>query len=73
MSRLEEISKEFRDKLIVKNDHNSENEYNSSNPDAQSDGDNYGKNTDGSADDIAMRNKLMAKNKYNKDNEYTNA
>lgn len=70
MSRIEEKSKEFRDKLIVKNDHGSDNEYSVSHPDAISDGDNYGKQSEGSAADIAMRKKLTVKNKYNSDKEY---
>ena len=70
MSRLEEQGKEFREKLIVKNDHNSESEYNLSHPDAISDGDNNGKEALGSADDIAIRTKLIAKNKYNSNKDY---
>jgi hypothetical protein len=74
MSTLDTLSQEFRDKLIAKNDHNSNSEYSASHPDALSDGDNYGKGNNnasvGGADDIAARNRLLAKNKYNSNNEY---
>ena len=77
MSTLDTLNQEFRDKLLAKNDHNSNKEYNALHPDALSDGDNYGKgNTDssvGGADDILARNRLLAKNKYNSNDEYNDS
>ena len=73
MSRLEKTSKTAREMLLSKNEHNVDNEYNSSNPDAISDGDDYGKESIGGITDIKTRSKLIAKNKFNTDNEYNSS
>ena len=74
MSRLEEISLEFRERSIVKNDYNNDDAYVVGHPDALSTGDELGKGEVngevGSATDIKTRKVLMVKNKYNKDRPY---
>lgn len=71
MSRLEKSGKEYRDSLIAKNNKiNSNNPYNISHTSAVSDGDDFGKNPDGSEIDIQTREKLVSKNIYNKNKEY---
>jgi hypothetical protein len=71
MSRLEKSGKEYREQLVAKNNKiNSNNPYNISHTSAVSDGDEFGKNPDGSQVDINAREKLLAKNKFNKNKEY---
>jgi len=71
MSRLEESGKEYRESILPKNAKiNPSNPYNISHTSAVSDGDNFGKNPDGSQIDIETRETLVAKNKFNKNNEY---
>lgn len=71
MSRLEKSGKEYRDLLMAKNAKiNPSDPYNISHTSAVSDGDNFGKNPDGSQIDIDTRNSLVAKNKFNKNKEY---
>lgn len=71
MSRLEKSGKEYREQLIAKNAKiNPSNPYNISHTSAVSDGDNNGKNPDGSQADIEARGSLIPKNKYNRNKEY---
>jgi hypothetical protein len=71
MSRLEESGKEYREMLMAKNAKiNPNNQYNISHTSAVSDGDDFGKNPDGSRADIEAREKLLPKNKFNKNKEY---
>jgi hypothetical protein len=74
MSRLEELGKEFREQLLPKNAKiNPNNPYNISHTNAVSDGDEHGKNPDGSQVDIEAREKLLARNKFNKNKEYNHS
>ena len=74
MSRLEESGKEYREKLIVKNSKiNQNNPYNISHTSAVSDGDEFGKNPNGSQIDIEAREKLLTKNKFSKNKEYNHS
>jgi hypothetical protein len=75
MSKLEEQGKILSVQQTVKNRNTKDNEYNVGNPDAISDGDNFGKGlgnqgTVGSLDDIKSRNSQLVKNKYRDGNEY---
>jgi hypothetical protein len=74
MSRLEGISKPYRDQELAKNRYSLNDEYNVGNPDALSTGDELGKGeyngNVGSATDIKTREQLLAKNKYNSNAEY---
>jgi hypothetical protein len=71
MSRLEKSGKEYREALIAKNAKiNPKNPYTNGHTSLMSDGDNNGKEPDGSKIDIDTRNSLVAKNKYNKNKEY---
>lgn len=75
MSRLEKLSKEYRDQLLKKSHFNNDKEYNQSNPRAISDGDEHGKGDAGSGSvgsktDILQKNKLLAKNKYSDKKPY---
>jgi len=74
MSRLEDISVPFRKTEIAKNTYDNNDQYNSGNPNALSDGDEKGKgkmNGDvGSATDIKVRNTQLAKNRFSKNKEY---
>ena len=72
MSRLEKSGKEYREALIAKNAKiNPSNPYTISHTSAVSDGDNNGKNPDGSKIDIETRKSLIASNKYKPNNPYT--
>jgi len=74
MSRLEKNSKEYREQLIAKNNKiNPSNPYNISHTSAVSDGDDFGKNPDGSQADIVARESLLPKNKYTRNNEYNHS
>lgn len=77
MSRLEDISAQFRDQQVAKNPYNKNDEFDASHPNAISDGDNKGKGENngqiGSADDIRLRHQQLVKNKYNKNNEYNDS
>lgn len=74
MSKLEEMSVEYRNKLIAKNTYNTNDNYSTTHPNAISDGDNKGKgennNSVGSLTDIQTRESLITKNKYNKNDPY---
>jgi hypothetical protein len=74
MSRLEKKGKEYRDALIAKNAKiNPSKPYDISHTSAKSDGDNNGKNPDGSKIDIDTRKSLLAKNKFSKNKEYNHS
>lgn len=71
MSKLEEISKSYREDNVNRNLYNTKVEYNSSNPRAISDGDEMGKDNNGSGSigsntDIKTRESLLNKNPYYK-------
>lgn len=72
MSKLDEVSKEFRDSNVAKNvNYNNKVEYNTSHNRAISDGDEWGKNdvdtgSVGGATDIKSRETAIAKNPYSK-------
>ncbi|MFW6242724.1 MAG: hypothetical protein ACOC2W_01040 [bacterium] len=74
MSKLLEMSEEFRKKLISKNTYHNENAYGDSHKDALSDGDNRGRGENdgkiGTSDDIEQREKTVVKNKYKDGSEY---
>jgi len=73
MSRLETVSKQYRDALIAKNDYDNNDYYSVSHKDALSDGDELGKgetDTVGSLTDIKTRESLAAKNIFTKNKEY---
>lgn len=75
MSELSKIAEIERAKQIAKNDYNlATKPYNSSNPDALSDGDNKGKDgvgeNVGSKEDIDSRKVQLARNKYSTNNPY---
>lgn len=77
MSRLEEISKQYRDSLLVKNIYGNNDGYTSSHPNALSDGDEHGKGEKsgsiGGATDIKTRSSLLVKNKYTSNNDYNSS
>ncbi len=75
MSRLEGISKPFRDTLLSKDIYTNGKPYEQSNSRAISDGDEHGKGDNGSGSigsrtDIIQKSKLISKNKYNNDKSY---
>lgn len=74
MSKLEDINKSYREKLIKMNDYDSNDVYDQGNPDALSTGDEKGKGEVngqvGGATDIKTRNALLAKNKYSSNKPY---
>lgn len=74
MSRLEDISAQYRVCSTARNDYNYDDEYSVGNPNALSTGDEKGKGEAngqvGSATDIKVRQTLMTKNKFNKNKEY---
>jgi len=74
MSRLEDMSVAFRKREMTRNSYNSNDEYNISNPNALSDGDEKGKgelnDSVGGLTDIKTRQKSMVKNKYNANDQY---
>lgn len=74
-SDVVEIAKDERVRLLNKNNYNKQKEYNSSSPDVFSDGDNKGREDNGSGQigtniDIETRNKLLAKSRYNSSKPY---
>lgn len=77
MSKLDEISKEFRENNVNKNvNYSNKEEYSSSHKRAISDGDEFGKNENGgsvgSLTDIKTRETLLGKNPFIK-KEYNSA
>jgi hypothetical protein len=74
MSRLEDVSLQYRTCSVARNDYDNDDQYVAGHPDALSTGDALGKGESngavGSATDIKVRNTLMTKNKYNRDREY---
>lgn len=77
MSRLEDISKQYRDKAEARNIYNKNKEFNSSHKNALSDGDDKGKGENsgsvGSRTDIQQRKLAEAKNMYNRNKEYNDS
>lgn len=77
MSRLEDISVQFRKTAEAKNAYNKNDEFGPSHPNALSDGDDKGKGEKnsqvGSKTDIEQRKLAEAKNKYNKNKEYNDS
>ena len=75
MSRLEGLSKPFRDTLLSKGVYTNGKPYEQSNSRAISDGDEHGKGDGGSGQvgsktDIITKTKLIAKNKYSSGKPY---
>jgi hypothetical protein len=77
MSRLEEMSKQYREEQISRNDYDKNDEYSGTHPDALSDGDELGKgeknDSVGSKTDIEQRNLQKARNKYNFNKPYNDS
>ena len=77
MSRLEDISKEFREKLVAKNTYDQNDPFTGSHENALSDGDELGKGENagqvGSRTDIEQRELAAARNKYNQNKEYNDS
>ena len=77
MSRLETISAEFREKNLAKNSYSNNDDYNTSHPNALSDGDNKGKGENngkvGSSADIQAREKSLTKNRFSPNKPYDSA
>lgn len=79
MNELGMIGEEQRKKLIPKNDYKQTNAYSATNPDALSDGDEFGKGTGifldtangGSSTDVFERINEIKINEYQKDKPYT--
>lgn len=74
MSRLEDISEQYRKREVVRNDYDKNDTYSGTHPDALSDGDEKGKGEKngsvGGATDIKTREKQIVKNKFNKNKPY---
>jgi hypothetical protein len=78
-NELTTIANSVRKKLKVKNDYKTDNEYSSVNPNAISDGDEYGKGTGvfldtingGSVTDITERKNVIKINEYQANKPYT--
>lgn len=77
MSKLEEISLQYRKREEARNSYNKNKEFNAGHPNALSDGDEKGKGENngsiGSSTDIKERKESQAKNKYNRNKEYNDA
>jgi len=77
MSKLEDISVQYRKRDEARNTYNKNKEFNSAHPNALSDGDDKGKGDNngsiGSSTDIRLRKEAEARNKYNKNKEYNDA
>ncbi len=67
---LEEYSKTYRQQLLAKNEYTNNQPYDASHKNAKSDGDNKGKEVDGSQADILQRQALLAKNIWSKNSPY---
>ena len=74
MSRLDEISKQYRDCTIVKNNFKCGSEYVIGHPNTMSDGDEWGKEENdgqvGGATDIKVRSCSIVRNPFNNDKQY---
>ncbi len=77
MSRLEDVSVQFRKKNVVRNDYDENDKYEAGHPNALSTGDEKGKGLVdeqvGGLTDIKTRETSMARNKYNRNKEYNDA
>ena len=75
-TKLEILADQYRKIELGRNSFNYSNEYSSTNRDAISDGDEFGKGQSasgsvGSATDISVRNESYARNRFNQTNEYS--
>ena len=77
MSRLEDISLQFRTCSVARNGYDENDKYEVGHENALSTGDEKGKGAVneqvGGATDIRVRNCLMTKNKFNRNREYNDA
>ena len=74
-SKLFELGKELREKMVKQNKYKENNQYDETHPDAKSDGDKLGREDSGSgligtSIDIAQRNKFESMNEYTANNTY---
>jgi len=69
-SQIDLISDKFRQELVARNVYNEKQNYDSSHPNANSDGDEKGKNEIGNSTDVKKRTELLAKNIYKSNNKY---
>ena len=74
MSRLVDLSKQFRDRELARNEYDNNDQYLGTHPNSLSDGDEKGKGeligSIGSRTDILTRNRSKARNLYNEENPY---
>jgi hypothetical protein len=74
MSRLEDMSIQFRKNLVAKNTYDINDPYSGGHENALSNGDDLGKGElngeVGGATDIKVRKTLIAKNEFNENNQY---
>lgn len=77
MSKLEEVSEQYRKQQISRNSYDKNDEYVGTHDDALSDGDELGKGEKdgsvGSKTDIQKRKELKTKNKYSNNNPYNDS
>jgi len=77
MSKLEDISLQYRKREEARNTYNNNKEFNSAHPNALSDGDEKGKGENngsiGSSTDIKERKNELTRNRYNRNREYNDA
>ena len=77
MSRLEDVSVQFRKKNVARNDYDENDKYEAGHPNALSTGDEKGKGLVneqvGGSTDIKTRETSMARIKYNRNREYNDA
>ena len=76
MSRLQDISIQYRKREVARNDYDKNDEFGSGHENALSDGDEKGKgetDTIGGKTDIKQREIAATKNKYNLNNEYNDS
>jgi len=74
MSRLVDLSKQFRDRELARNEYDNNDQYLGTHPNSLSDGDEKGKGelsgSIGSRTDILTRKRSTARNLYNEENPY---
>lgn len=77
MSRLEDISEQYRKQQITRNNYDNNDPYSGTHPDALSDGDELGKGEKdgsvGSSTDIEQRHIQKTRNKYSNENPYNDS
>lgn len=79
-NKLTEVAEQIRKQQLARNDYSLQNQFGSTNPDAMSDGDDFGKGTGsfldtskgGSSVDILERNNNIKVNPYSFDKPYQN-